>query len=106
MASVMDVNEFAVAFTIAVTEVSDPAIDFVAKNGRYSIFSILQGIFPQARESFFSNCYCFWTYRKLKCRIQRNLTSMAILMNPDSKEMLHFDGSGASHTAREKLLFQ
>ena len=49
----MDINEFAVAFTIAVTEVSDPAVDFVAKNGRYSIFSILQGIFPQARDFVF-----------------------------------------------------
>ncbi len=46
----MDVNEFSVAFTIAVTEVSNPAVDFVAKNGKYSIFSILQGIFPQARD--------------------------------------------------------
>ena len=43
----MDVEEFAIAFTIAVTEVSDSAADLVAKNGIHSIFSVLQGIFPQ-----------------------------------------------------------
>jgi hypothetical protein len=45
----MDVEEFAVAFTIAVTEISDPAVDLVAKNGHHSIFSVLEEIFPQAR---------------------------------------------------------
>jgi hypothetical protein len=46
----MDVKEFAIAFTVAVTEVSDPAVDLVAKNGEHSIFSTLERIFPQARE--------------------------------------------------------
>ncbi len=45
----MDVEEFVVAFAVAVTEVSDPAVDLVAKKGKHSIFSILQEIFPQAR---------------------------------------------------------
>ncbi len=49
----MAVEEFAVAFTFAVTEVSDPVVDFVAKNGKYSVFAILQEIFPQARTHFF-----------------------------------------------------
>ena len=46
----MDVEEFAVAFTIAVTEASDSPVDLVAKNGMHSIFSVLQGIFPQESE--------------------------------------------------------
>jgi hypothetical protein len=45
----MDVEEFAAAFTIAVTEVSNSSADMVAKNGNHSIFSVLQGIFPQVR---------------------------------------------------------
>ncbi len=44
----MDVEEFVVAFTVAVTEVSDSAVDLIAKKGKHSIFAILQGIFPQA----------------------------------------------------------
>ena len=44
----MNVEEFAVAFTVAVTEVSDPAVDLIAKNGRHSVFSVLEEIFPQA----------------------------------------------------------
>ena len=44
-------EEFAVAFTFAVTEVSEAGVDFIAKNGSYSVFSILQGMFPQVRES-------------------------------------------------------
>jgi hypothetical protein len=46
-ASGLKVEEFAVAFTIAVTEVSDSAAELVAKNGIHSIFSVLLGIFPQ-----------------------------------------------------------
>ncbi len=44
----MDVKEFAVAFMIAITEVADPAIDLVAKKGKHSPFSVLQGIYPKA----------------------------------------------------------
>ncbi len=44
----LDIEEFAVAFTISVTEVSDPTNDLVAKNGKHSIFSALEEIFPQA----------------------------------------------------------
>jgi hypothetical protein len=53
----MDVEEFAIAFAVAVTEVSDPAVDLVAKKGKYSIFSILQGIFPQASAINFRQVY-------------------------------------------------
>ncbi len=49
----MAVEEFAVAFTFAVTEVSDPVVDFVAKNGKDSVFSVFQGMFPQARAFLF-----------------------------------------------------
>ncbi len=46
--AIMDVEEFAIAFAVAVTEASDPAVEVIAKNGKHSIFSLLQGIFPQA----------------------------------------------------------
>ncbi len=49
----MELEEFAVAFTIAVTEVSDPTVDLVAKNGKHSIYSVFQEIFPQARAIMF-----------------------------------------------------
>ncbi len=49
----MELEEFAVAFTIAVTEVSDPTVDLVAKNGKHSIYSVFQEIFPQARANLF-----------------------------------------------------
>ncbi len=51
--ALMELEEFAVAFTIAVTEASDPTVDLVAKNGKHSIYSVFQEIFPQARASLF-----------------------------------------------------
>ena len=44
------IGEFVVAFTIAVTDVSEIAGDMVAKNGKHMLFSVLMGIFPEAMQ--------------------------------------------------------
>jgi hypothetical protein len=41
-------KEFAIAFTFAVTEVSANPREWIAKNGRDSIFAVLQEIYPEA----------------------------------------------------------
>ncbi len=41
-------KEFAIAFTIAVTETSANAREWIAKNGKDSIFALLQEIYPEA----------------------------------------------------------
>jgi hypothetical protein len=41
-------KEFAIAFTIAVTETSDHPREWIAKNGMDSIFALLQELYPEA----------------------------------------------------------
>ncbi len=52
-------KEFAIAFTFAVTELSDRPGEWIAKNGKGSIFSMLQEIFPEASTPM--------AYPELKC---------------------------------------
>ena len=44
-----NVKEFAIAFVIAVTEASDEPRNWIAKNGKDSIFATLREIFPEVR---------------------------------------------------------
>jgi hypothetical protein len=45
-------KDFAIAFTIAVTETSASRREFIAKNGKDSIFAVLQEIYPSASSSY------------------------------------------------------
>ena len=44
-----NVKEFAIAFVISVTVVSDEPGNWIAKNGKDSIFATLREIFPEVR---------------------------------------------------------
>ena len=44
-----NVKEFAIAFVISVTEASDEPRNWIAKNGKDSIFATLREIFPEVR---------------------------------------------------------
>ncbi len=50
-ADVGNAKEFAIAFTIAVTETSANPREWIAKNGKDSIFALLQEIYPEASSS-------------------------------------------------------
>ena len=50
--NIADAKEYAIAFTIAVTETSDSPREFIAKNGKDSIFATLQEIYPEASTDF------------------------------------------------------
>ncbi len=45
-------KEFAVAFTFAVTEASDTPGEWIAKNGKESIFAMLQDVYPEVSTHF------------------------------------------------------
>ncbi len=42
-------KEFAIAFTFAVTETMDNQREWIAKNGKDSIFALLREIYPEVR---------------------------------------------------------
>ncbi len=46
-ADVDDAKDFAVAFVVSVTEASDDRKNWIAKNGKDSMFAILRDIFPE-----------------------------------------------------------
>jgi hypothetical protein len=43
-------KEFAIAFVVSVTETSDGPNNWIAKNGKDSMFSILRDIFPEVMQ--------------------------------------------------------
>jgi hypothetical protein len=70
-----DVEGFAIAFAMAVTEVSDPESHFVAKNGKHSIYSVLQELFPQASGIICMGCYSHFLVNDQRSRNVINLIS-------------------------------
>ncbi len=40
-------KEFSIAFVFSVTEASDEPQNWISKRGKYSIFAVLQDIFPE-----------------------------------------------------------
>jgi hypothetical protein len=49
-ADIDDAKEFAIAFVVSVTETSDGPNNWIAKNGKDSMFAILRDIFPEVMQ--------------------------------------------------------